>query len=312
MGRPEEEFQATPESGTATYAPEEISPPPYPAPQPGYNHEPPSYPPPPPPTNLQQYPPPNRTYAAQPPTYPPPNPQPYPPAVKFPPASPLAAGQAAPPMSPHKPILFQQQNGMAASGVPVQPYPQPYQAVAGGTGGWTSGLFDCLNDPTNALITAFFPCFTFGQIAEIIDNGHTTCGTSGILYGAVAFCIAMPCLLSCTYRTKLRSKYDLLEVPAPDWVTHFFCEWCALCQEYRELKARGLDPELGWQGNMAKYQNQQQAQEKVLQADTPVLVEFVANWCGPCRLISPVVEWASQDSVSWAVQLMTLEYPSNS
>ncbi|KAG9448779.1 hypothetical protein H6P81_008744 [Aristolochia fimbriata] len=43
--------------------------------------------------------------------------------------------------------------------------------------------------------------------------------------------------------------------------------------------------------------NESEFQEKVLQADTPVLVEFVANWCGPCRLISPVVEWASQGAV---------------
>ncbi|XP_068658034.1 protein PLANT CADMIUM RESISTANCE 6-like [Aristolochia californica] len=275
MGRPEEEFQPEPDSGAASYPPEEISPPAYgpsytdEAPQPGYQ-DPASYPPqndprnqapasyPPAVTNQQQYPPPNRTYPAQPATYPPVNPQAYPPAVKFPPASPMTAGQQqyqGPSMSPHKPY---QQTGVAASGIPVQSYPQPYQAVPIGTGGWTSGLFDCMNDPTNALITAIFPCLTFGQIAEIIDNGHTTCGTSGILYGAIAFCIAMPCLLSCTYRTKLRSKYDLVEAPAPDWVSHFFCEWCALCQEYRELKARGLDPELGWQGNMAKYQNQQQ------------------------------------------------------
>ncbi|KAK9275837.1 hypothetical protein L1049_023110 [Liquidambar formosana] len=35
--------------------------------------------------------------------------------------------------------------------------------------------------------------------------------------------------------------------------------------------------------------------EAVLKSNGPVLVEFVANWCGPCRLISPAIEWVAQE-----------------
>lgn len=41
--------------------------------------------------------------------------------------------------------------------------------------------------------------------------------------------------------------------------------------------------------------------ELVLNSDKPVLVDFWAEWCGPCRMVGPVVEELSNDYAGRAV-----------
>ncbi|KMZ60540.1 plant cadmium resistance 2 [Zostera marina] len=116
---------------------------------------------------------------------------------------------------------------------------------------WSTKLCDCCDDPGNCCITCFFPWITFGRIAEIVDQGSSSCYNNGLLYFQWSN-IGAPWIISCINREKMRVVYSLPPDPCGDCLVHFWCGPCALCQEYRELTNKGFDMKIGWCGNVQK------------------------------------------------------------
>ena len=60
----------------------------------------------------------------------------------------------------------------------------------------------------------------------------------------------------------------------------------------------------------AKTVTDQEWEAEVLKSETPVLVDFWAEWCGPCRMVGPVVEEIAQEKAG-ALKVLKLNVDDN-
>ena len=41
--------------------------------------------------------------------------------------------------------------------------------------------------------------------------------------------------------------------------------------------------------------------EQIISTDKPVLIDFYADWCGPCRMVSPLVDEIAEENPQYTV-----------
>ncbi|MEA5014420.1 MAG: thioredoxin [Candidatus Limiplasma sp.] len=53
---------------------------------------------------------------------------------------------------------------------------------------------------------------------------------------------------------------------------------------------------------------QDKFESEVLQSDKPVLVDFYADWCGPCKMVAPLVQQLAEESDAYKVYKINVDH----
>jgi thioredoxin 1 len=58
---------------------------------------------------------------------------------------------------------------------------------------------------------------------------------------------------------------------------------------------------------MLKHVNENNFENEVLKNEKPILVDFYAEWCGPCKMVAPILENMGQNETKFDIAKLNID-----